>query len=353
MSNFDVLLKKRNAANTDWDVILPITTAANVLVNETDTVEDMLSAVPKNLCRITVYSVDDLGGVMPNRTLTVVAPIYGTQYITTDNAGKAVFQGPYGAYTITDPGIIIGYQSGSVSFTTTQGENKLVSSIYVRSSVKLLSLTSSQTVSGFAAYITAVDVYLAGGGGNGGTGVTGSSSTSGSGGGGGGGGRTLTLSSVALSAPLVFVIGAAGGATTLTRNSILLGSAAGGGNGGACAEGMANNSPGGSGGSGGGYGGGGYDTDTAAPGGSNGSGGQGTPTIGFDGIKYCAGGGGGAGTAPDHVTVGAGGATGGGSGGSGAGGAATNYGCGGGGAHYRSQLGGGAGYQGIAQIRWA
>jgi hypothetical protein len=34
MATYNTVIKKRNAANTGWDSILPITTAENVLINE-------------------------------------------------------------------------------------------------------------------------------------------------------------------------------------------------------------------------------------------------------------------------------------------------------------------------------
>ena len=43
MSTYNSIIKKRNAGNTDWDTILPVTTAENVMLDSETNLDDKLS----------------------------------------------------------------------------------------------------------------------------------------------------------------------------------------------------------------------------------------------------------------------------------------------------------------------
>lgn len=80
MATYNTVIKKRDAANTGWDSILPITTAENVLINEQgDTVATHMADYA-NLKAYVGYTDNDIYGIevdIPNNTITRLAGAVG------------------------------------------------------------------------------------------------------------------------------------------------------------------------------------------------------------------------------------------------------------------------------------
>lgn len=349
------------------------------------------SAVPDDIFRFLNHLVPcgkgllsirvvDGSGAPVSRALTVSPAIDGETGVTTDAAGFFRAAVPPGTYTFSagSSSLFETVTPASVALTVAVGKAVSGEFIVARKTSGEVDFTTSQTVI-IPAWLTSCDLFVVGGGGSGGvyasldrgTGFVG----------GGGGGKTATLLTQNLAGKTLNIVVGAGGRAVSETNGLSGGYAGGdtsifvsgsalltasGGEGGGSGQ-FSDRGSGGNGGSGGGGGTTGVANDPAPNGGSDGGdgvgeyggAGQGSTTRKFGeiGNTLYSGGGGGvyASNTQTYAKTGAGGAGGGGNGAWGAqGGNATYYGGGGGGAGRNANITAtsGAGYQGLASIRW-